>query len=76
MSITTISDNELRLIGEAKVLRDLLTEALAVISPLEGECATEQVMLYQLKNEIEAALTDSQLSALKDQLKAKQKVAS
>lgn len=57
MTITTINDNERRLIGEAKVLRDLLAEANNVITTLEGECITEEVMLRHLQDRITAALT-------------------
>lgn len=56
MSITTISDNERRLIGEAQVLRALLAEAVEVISVCAGDDDTEAGLLDQLETKIRAAL--------------------
>lgn len=64
MSIANISDNELRLIGEAKVLRDLLSQALTVMADLEGESATEGVMLAVLRHEMHQALHPNKIEKL------------
>lgn len=45
-----------RLQGEARVMLDLLSEALGVIDTIEPECATEQELLDALKDNILAVL--------------------
>jgi hypothetical protein len=56
MTITQITEAEQRLAGEAKVLRDLLADALAVLDTVDGESTTETVLLMQLTDRIGAAL--------------------
>ena len=57
--ITNMNDNELRLGGENKVLRGLLTEALSVLETIgfvDEEEAESCESLTVLKNKITAAL--------------------
>lgn len=54
--ITNLNDNELRLQGEAVVLRELLAEAMTVMKTIESEDAHELSLLTDLIDKIEAAL--------------------
>ena len=54
--ITNLNDNELRLQGEAVVLRELLAEAMTVMKTIESEDARELSLLTDLIDKIEAAL--------------------
>ena len=57
MSITRITENELRLAGENHVLRGLLAEALSVLDTIGDESEEDDWMLLMaLKGKIEAAL--------------------
>lgn len=56
MSITTITDNERRLLGEAQVLRALLQEALGVIDTVDHDDYYELDLLSDLAAKIRAAL--------------------
>lgn len=51
-----MSDDIPRLQGEARVMLDLLSEALGVIDTIEPECATAQEQLDALKDNIRAVL--------------------
>ena len=60
MTITHITTTEQRLMGEAQVLRELLTEALGVINTISDETeADDWTLLMQLKGRIECALNPS-----------------
>jgi hypothetical protein len=56
MTITQITESELRLAGEAKVLRDLLAEALAVLDTVDGYCNAEWMVLTAIRTRISAVL--------------------
>lgn len=57
--ITNVNDNELRLAGENKVLRGLLTEALSVLETITDDDmeTNDRVMLAAIKNDISKAIT-------------------
>lgn len=64
MTITHITTTEQRLMGEAQVLRELLTESLSVIKTIGGEDDCERDLLANLCNRIECALNPSTEGAL------------
>ncbi|MEI6601722.1 MAG: hypothetical protein WCN21_14665 [Comamonadaceae bacterium] len=58
--VVSVTTTEQRLMGEAQVLRELLTEALGVINTISDETESDEwLLLMQLKGRIECALNPS-----------------
>jgi DNA-binding FadR family transcriptional regulator len=64
MTITQITPEEQRLAGDAKVLRDLLREALAVLDTVDSKDPTGTVLLIQLTDRISAVLNPPPVEGL------------
>jgi hypothetical protein len=64
MTITQITEAEQRLAGEAKVLRDLLREALAVLDTIDDEDCFQSNLLKNLVVRIELVLNPPPVEGL------------
>jgi hypothetical protein len=64
MTITQITPEEQRLAGEAKVLRDLLAEAVVVLDTIHCDCGDNWMLLTALKTRISAVLNPTPVGGL------------